>query len=312
MKAAVINHYGGREQLEVIDMPIPKIKSDEVLVENMATSINPIDYKAREGLLKRMFSWQFPVILGWDIAGIVASTGDGVTSFKVGDPVFARPDIDTKGVNGSYAEYTAVKADKLALKPNNISFVEAAAVPLAGLTALQMLRKLQLSSNQKILIQAGAGGVGIYAIQLAKMIGAYVVTTASQNNHEFVKSLGADSVIDYHKNNIQDVLSDFDAVLDTVGDVDNGIAILKSSGHLVTISNALTDQQKNTSDKTVTEGWLNPNGQDLAILASYIAKGELQIVVDSLYPLTTEGIQSAHERSETHHARGKVVVQIKE
>lgn len=312
MKAAVINHYGGREQLEVIGMPIPKIKSDEVLVENMATSINPIDYKAREGLLKRMFPWQFPVILGWDIAGIVASTGDDVTSFKVGDPVFARPDIDTKGVNGSYAEYTAVKADKLALKPNNISFVEAAAVPLAGLTALQMLRKLQLSSNQKILIQAGAGGVGIYAIQLAKMIGAYVVTTASQNNHEFVKSLGADSVIDYHKNNIQDVLSDFDAVLDTVGDVDNGIAILKSGGHLVTISNALTDQQKNTSDKTVTEGWLNPNGQDLAILASYIAKGELQIVVDSLYPLTTEGIQSAHERSETHHARGKVVVQIKE
>ncbi|WP_223318253.1 zinc-binding dehydrogenase, partial [Leuconostoc mesenteroides] len=135
---------------------------------------------------------------------------------------------------------------------------------------------------------------------------------ALQNNHEFVKSLGADSVIDYHKNNIQDVLSDFDTVLDTVGDVDNGIAILKSSGHLVTISNALTDQQKNTSDKTVTEGWLNPNGQDLAILASYIAKGELQIVVDSLYPLTTEGIQSAHERSETHHARGKVVVQIKE
>ncbi|MGQ2286864.1 NADP-dependent oxidoreductase [Leuconostoc suionicum] len=312
MKAAVINHYGGREQLEVIDMPIPKVKSDEVLVENMATSINPIDYKAREGLLKRMFQWQFPVILGWDIAGIVASIGDDVTNFKVGDPVFARPDIDSKGANGSYAEYTAVKANKLAIKPNNISFVEAAAVPLAGLTALQMLRKIQLSSNQKILIQAGAGGVGIYAIQLAKMLGAYVVTTASQNNHEFVKSLGADSVIDYHKDNIQDVLSDFDAVLDTVGDVDNGIAILKSGGRLVTISNTLTDQQKKTSDKTVTEGWLDPNGQDLTILASYIAKGELQIIVDSLYPLTTKGIQSAHERSETHHARGKVVVQIKE
>ncbi|KGB50755.1 NADPH:quinone reductase [Leuconostoc mesenteroides P45] len=312
MKAAVINHYGGREQLKVIDMPIPKVKSDEVLVENMATSINPIDYKAREGLLKQMFPWQFPVVLGWDIAGIVASVGDDVTGFKVGDSVFARPDIDTKGVNGSYAEYTAVKADKLALKPKNISFIEAAAVPLAGLTALQMLRRLQLSSNQKILIQAGAGGVGIYAIQLAKILGAYVVTTASQNNHEFVKSLGADSVIDYHKSSIQDVLSDFDAVLDTVGDVDNGIAILKSGGHFVTVSSTLTDQQKNTSDKTVMEGWLNPNGQDLAILASYIAKGELQIVVDSLYPLTTEGIQSAHERSETHHARGKVVVQIKE
>ncbi|QEA58191.1 NADP-dependent oxidoreductase [Leuconostoc koreense] len=312
MKAAVIDQYGGREQLKVIDIPVPTIQADEVLVENMATSINPIDYKAREGFLKQMFPWQFPVILGWDIAGIVASTGSEVANFKVGDPVFSRPDIDTRRMNGSYAEYTAVKADKLALKPNNISFVEAAAVPLAGLTALQMLRKLQLSSNQKILIQAGAGGVGIYAIQLAKMLGAYVVTTASQNNHEFVKSLGADFVIDYHKDNIQDLLSDFDAVLDTVGDVDNGIAILKSGGHLVTISNKLTDQQKKTSDKTVTEGWLNPSGQDLSILASYIAKGELQIVVDSLYPLTTDGIQSAHERSETHHARGKVVVQIKE
>lgn len=311
MKAAIINKYGERNQLEVIDTKIPDIQPDEVLVENHATSINPIDYKARQGLLQPMFQWRFPVILGWDLAGTIVAVGDQVKDFEVGDAIFARPDIDVSGANGAYAEYTAVKADKLAHKPSNISFEEAAAVPLAGLTALQMLRQLKLSSNQKILIQSGAGGVGIYAIQLAKMIGAYVATTASPDNHEFVKSLGADLVIDYHKDRIQDVLSDYDAVLDTVGDVDGGIAILKSGGHFVTISGTVTDQQKSTVNKTVMSGWLNPNGRDLEILASDIANGKLKIIVDTIFPLTTEGIRQAHERIETHHARGKVVVTIK-
>ncbi|WP_278848511.1 zinc-binding dehydrogenase, partial [Leuconostoc lactis] len=157
----------------------------------------------------------------------------------------------------------------------------------------------------------GAGGVGIYAIQLAKKMGAYVATTASQANHDFVVGLGADEVIDYHTTNIQDVLSDYDAVFDMVGDVDNGLAILKPGGHFVTISAALTDAQKATADKTVREGWLQPNGKDLAVLAADIAAGDLKIVVDSVYPLTMVGIRSAHERSETHHARGKIVVQIK-
>ena len=174
-----------------------------------------------------------------------------------------------------------------------------------------MLQQLQVSAGKKVLIQAGAGGVGIYAIQLAKKMGAYVATTASQANHDFVVGLGADEVIDYHTTNIQDVLSDYDAVFDMVGDVDNGLAILKPGGHFVTISAALTDAQKATADKTVREGWLQPNGKDLAVLAADIAAGDLKIVVDSVYPLTTVGIRSAHERSETHHARGKIVVQIK-
>lgn len=311
MKAAVINQYGGRENLTVVDTAVPAIQADEVLVENIATSINPIDYKAREGLLQRMFQWEFPVVLGWDVAGKIVAVGDAVTDFKVGDAVFARPDIDPIGRNGSYAEYTAVKADKLALKPENVSFAEATAVPLAGLTALQMLQQLQVSAGKKVLIQAGAGGVGIYAIQLAKKMGAYVATTASQANHDFVVGLGADEVIDYHTTNIQDVLADYDAVFDMVGDVDNGLAILKPGGHFVTISATLTSEQKATPDKTVREGWLQPNGQDLAVLGADMASGDLKIVVDSVYPLTTEGIQAAHGRSETHHARGKIVVQIK-
>ena len=214
MKAAVINQYGDSHQLEVIDMAVPVIQADEALVENVATSINPIDYKARQGLLQGMFQWQLPVVLGWDVAGTIIAVGDDVNDFHVGDDVFARPDIDATGKNGSYAEYTAVKANKLAYKPANISFEEAAAVPLAGLTALQMLRQLQVTAGQKVLIQAGAGGVGIYAIQLAKKLGAYVATTASEANRDFVMGLGADQVIDYHQNRIVDVLSDYDAVFD--------------------------------------------------------------------------------------------------
>ncbi|MBZ5969447.1 MULTISPECIES: NADP-dependent oxidoreductase [Leuconostoc gelidum group] len=311
MKAAVIHQYGDSSQLEVSDIAVPAIKADEVLVENMATSINPIDYKSRQGLLQGMFQWQFPVVLGWDIAGRIIAVGDDVHDFHVGDAIFARPDIDPIGKNGTYAEYTAVKADKLARKPDNISFEAAAAVPLAGLTALQMLRQLQVKAGQKVLIQAGAGGVGIYAIQLAKKLGAYVATTASQSNRDFVTSLGADRVIDYHQETIAEVLSDYDAVFDMVGDIDNGIAILKPGGHFVTISATLTEAQKQTANKTVSEGWLETNGQDLAILADAITDGTLEIVVDSVYPLTTDGIRAAHERSETHHARGKIVVKVK-
>lgn len=311
MRAAIINQYGDSNELEVVDIAVPVIKADEVLVENVATSINPIDYKARQGLLQARFQWQFPVVLGWDVAGKIVAVGDDVDNFHVGDAVFARPDIDPLGKNGSYAEYTAVKADKLALKPENISFETAAALPLAGLTALQMLRQLQVKAGQKVLIQAGAGGVGIYAIQLAKKIGAYVATTASQRNRDFVERLGADQVIDYHLNNIVDVLSDYDAVFDMVGDIDNGIAILKRGGHFVTVSAKLTEKQKQTAGKTVTEGWLDTNGKDLAILADAMADGTLDVVLDSVYPLTTRGIRSAHERSETHHARGKIVVQVK-
>lgn len=153
--------------------------------------------------------------------------------------------------------------------------------------------------------------MGIYAIQLAKNLGAYVATTASHSNRDFVTSLGADRVIDYHQETIAEVLSDYDAVFDMVGDIDNGIAILKPGGHFVTISATLTEAQKQTANKTVSEGWLETNGQDLAILADAITDGTLEIVVDSVYPLTTDGIRAAHERSETHHARGKIVVKVK-
>lgn len=313
MKAAIINQYGSRDELSVVsDYPMPELTADDVMVEIHATSINPIDYKAREGLLQGMYQWTFPVVLGWDVAGVITAIGDNVSGFNVGDRVFARPEIDPSGRFGSYAEYMAINANQLAKIPDSLSFEQAAAIPLAGETALQMLRLLDVKAGSKVLIQAGAGGVGTFAIQLAKQQGAFVATTVSDTNISLVKSLGADVVIDYHQEAIQDVLHDYDAVLDSVGDIDNGLAVLKDGGHLVTISAQLTPEQLATPNKKVTSGWLQPTGADLQILADAVTNHDMQVILDNTYPLTTEGIRAAHERIESHHARGKIIIQVKE
>lgn len=310
MKAAIIESYGESSELKVVgNLTVPTIKDDEVLVRNRAISVNPIDYKARQGLLESWYAWEFPVVLGWDLAGEIVQVGNQVTTFQVGDLVFARPDNDPTGKNGAYAEYTAVKQDKLALKPKNISFEQAAAVPLAGLTALQMLRQLKLKAGERILIQAGAGGVGIFAIQLAKLMGAEVITTASQKNHDLVRQLGADIVIDYHQQSLTEVVHDIDAVLDSVGQVDEGMQVLKDEGRLVTISAQVTSEQQSTN-KDVMAGWLQPNGADLTELAHYIENEQLEIIIDQILPFTTDGFRAAHQRLESHHARGKVVLKV--
>lgn len=311
MKAAQINAYGDADQLFVGDLPTPKLAADEVLVATYATSVNPIDWKAREGLMQKMFPWQFPVVLGWDVAGVITEIGSDVKTFKVGDEVFARPDIYQDGTRGSYAEYVAVRENQLASKPANIDFNQAAAVPLAGMTALQILRKLEVGPGKKVLIQAGAGGVGIFAIQLAKLMGAYVATTASAHNADFVKSLGADEVIDYHTTKITDVLHDYDAVYDMVNAIDEGIAILKPTGKLITISGYPTPEQQ-AGPQTVESGYLAATGEDLTYLADLIREDKLQIILDTEFPLTTEGIQAAHHRSESHHAKGKIVIKVRE
>lgn len=218
--------------------------------------------------------------------------------------------IDDSKYSESEVDFS-VKADKVAYKPCNISFEAAAAVPLAAMTALQMLRQLQVGPGTKVLIQAGAGGVGIFAIQLAKIMGAYVATTASVQNTDFVKSLGADEVIDYHTTNITDVLHDYDTVFDMVSAIDEGMAILKPTGHLVTISGRPTEAQA-SGTQTVEAGWLQPTGTDLAYLGKLIVNDQLQIILDNEYPLTTDGIRASHQRSESHHARGKIVIKVRD
>lgn len=310
MKAVIINQYGGPEELQMATIERPSIDQDEVLVAVQATSINPIDWKARQGLLKGMFDWQMPVVLGWDVAGTIVEAGAAVTNFKVGDEVFARPDIYADGRRGTYAEYAAVKEDKLALKPASLSFEQAAALPLAGLTAYQVIHdQLKIQAGEKVLIQAGAGGVGLNAIQIAKYLGAEVATTASANHHPLLRQIGADHVIDYHTTAVQDVLTDYDAVFDTIDAIDEGLAILKPTGRLVTIDGQPTAAQK-SQGPTVSSWWLQPNGRELAILGQLAVEGHLQVIIDQVFPFSTAGLQAAHRYSENSHSAGKLIINV--
>lgn len=307
-RAIVINQYGGSEGLQEENVKLPALKEDQVLVQVKATSINPIDWKLREGYLQQMFDWEFPIILGWDVAGIISAVGENVTDWQIGDRVFARPATTRFG---TYADYAIVDTNLLAKIPANISFEAAAATPLAALTAYQgLFNHGHLQKGEKVLIHAGAGGVGTYAIQLAKAQGAEVFTTASKKNHELLYRLGADKVIDYHEENFAEAFSDLDLVLDTMGGKiqEDSVQVLKDGGRLVTvlgISNPDLMIAKNIFAQAI---WLEPNGKELAQLANRMQAGQLESVIGAQFPLTAAGVKSAHELSATHHAVGKIVL----
>ncbi|EOV3183341.1 NADP-dependent oxidoreductase [Enterococcus faecalis] len=313
MKAVVINQYGSKEVLEEAEVTLPELSEHQVLVKEYATSINPIDWKLREGYLKQMFDWSFPIILGWDVAGVITEVGSQVTDWQVGDKVFARPETTRFG---TYAEVTIVDDHLLAKIPETISFEEAAAVPLAGLTAWQALFDHgHLKEGETVLIHAGAGGVGTYAIQLAKEAGAHVITTASAKNHALLKKIGADEVIDYHTTNFAEVLADVDLVFDTMGGEvqKNSFDVLKpNTGRLVSIV-GIEDKQlaakKNISAESI---WLQPNGEQLQKIADLMAAGKVKSIIGEVFPFSRQGIYDAHALSETHHAVGKIVVQMAE
>ncbi|WP_427138870.1 NADP-dependent oxidoreductase [Psychrobacillus psychrodurans] len=311
MKAIAIKQYGGKEQLKEINIPKPTPKEKQVIVKLHATSINPIDWKLREGYLKATMPFEFPIILGWDVAGIVEEVGDHVQDFKVGDRVFARPETTNRG---TYAEYTIVDTHLLAKIPDNISFEEAACVPLACLTAWQCLFDFgNIQKGDKVLIHAGAGGVGTFAIQLAKSVGAYVAATAGTHNVEFLKSLGADEVIDYKKQDFEKVLTEFDFVLDSLGgeNQEKSFTILKVGGKLASIVSE--PNQEKAKEKNIKSGnvWLVPNGQQLEKIANLLGQNKLRVIIGHKFPFSEEGIKEAHALSESHHAKGKIVIQIK-
>ncbi|MFC4402572.1 NADP-dependent oxidoreductase [Gracilibacillus xinjiangensis] len=310
-KAVIINQYGSKDVLEEGTITLPELGANQVLVREKATSINPIDWKLREGYLKQMFDWEFPIILGWDVAGIIEEVGSAVTDWKAGDEVFARPDTTRFG---TYAEYTVVDDNLLAKKPANISFGEAAAVPLAGLTAYQALFDHgKLEKGEKVLIHAGAGGVGTYAIQLAKEAGAYVYTTASPKNHELLQSLGADEVIDYHTTDIKDVLKDIDLVFDTIGGEtqNNSFDVLKeNTGRLISIVGEPNQDKANERNVEAKGIWLEPDGKQLSKLAALLENGKMKSIVGNTFPLSQKGVYDAHALSETHHAAGKIVISV--
>jgi len=311
MKAIIIQQYGGKEQLMETEVPYPTLGENQVIVKLHATSINPIDWKLREGYLQSMLPFDFPIILGWDAAGVVEKIGSNVNNVKVGDRVFSRPVTTNRG---TYAEFTAVDAQLLARIPDNISYDEAACVPLAGLTAWQCLFDFgNVKRGDKVLIHAGAGGVGTFAIQFAKHAGAYVAATAGTSNIDFLTSLGADEVIDYKNQDFEIMLKDFDCVLDSLGGEiqEKSFTILKKGGKLASIVSEPSQQK--AEQKNIKAGlvWLVPNGEQLAQIAELLEQNIVKVMIGHSFPLSQDGIREAHALSESHHAKGKIVINIR-
>ena len=273
MKAYAIERYG-KSPLKRLDVPVPVVGDNDLLVEIHAASINPVDFKVRDGKVKLLLKYKMPLIMGNDFAGVVTKVGSNVSRFKVGDEVYARA---PKNRIGTFAEYIAIDQDAVALKPNSISFEAAASIPLVGLTSYQALHDvLSLRQGQKVLIHAGSGGVGTFAIQLAKSMGAVVTTTASDAGRELVESLGADQVINYKTQDFSEVLSDFDGVFDTLGgeSLKKSFRVVKKGGQIVSVSglpNArFAKEQKlgflKTTLFSVIARHIGPNGWGITLL----------------------------------------------
>jgi alcohol dehydrogenase len=332
MKAMIIDRYG-KVPMRMAEVPTPEINEYEVLAEIHAASINPIDFKIRDGKVKMLLKYEMPLILGNDFSGVITKVGSKVTRFKVGDEIYARP---RKNKIGTFAEYIAIHEDDIALKPKNLSFEEAASIPLVGLTSYQALHDImQLQKGQKILIHAGSGGVGTFAIQLAKIMGATVTTTASEAGANLVTSLGADEIINYKTEKFEDILKNYDAVFDTIGGatLEKSFNIIKSGGNIVSVSGmpnarfgkefgsgffktllfSLASKKLTALEKKHNAQYsflfMKPSGDQLRIIANYIESGKIKPVIDRVFPF--EDAQKAMEYSESGRAKGKIIVKIK-
>lgn len=308
MMQAVRQHaYGSLEVLVYETAPLPTLAADDVLVKVHAAAVNPVDWKIREGYLQSMLTYEMPLTLGWDVAGKIVALGAAVTDWQVGDAIYSRPDISRQG---AYAEYVAVRASEIAKKPASLNWQEAAAVPLAALTAWQALFEFgQLQAGEKVLIHAGAGGVGLFALQLAKWRGAEVWTTTSTKNIDFVRAHGADQVIDYTQQDFAE-LRDFDLVFDTLGGdvLANSWQVLKVGGRLVSICDTPDADTAAKHQVSAHFCFVQPNAAQLNELTVLLDAGIVKVVIDSVFPLAE--VAKAHERSESGRARGKIVLQV--
>lgn len=308
MKAVEMYVYGGPEVLKYEDTARPDPATGEVLVRVHAAAVNPVDWKVRAGHLRGFLNYSLPLIPGWDLSGVVEATGAGVTDWKQGDAVYARPDLRR---NGAYAEYIAVRASELGHKPRSIDHVQASAIPLACLTAWQALFDAGgLKAGQRVLIHAAAGGVGTFAVQLAKWKGAHVVGTASERNHAFLRELGADEVIDYTKTNFEEVVRDVDVVLDTLAGQtrDRSWNVLKKDGILVSILGQPSPDDAAQRGVRAAGVFVEPNQSQLGEIAKLVDSGKLRPIIETVLPLAQAA--RAHEMNQTLHTRGKIVLQV--
>ncbi|HIK06760.1 MAG TPA: NAD(P)-dependent alcohol dehydrogenase [Trichormus sp. M33_DOE_039] len=310
MKAVVIRRYGATDVLQYEELAQPSIKPDQLLVRVNASSVNPIDWKTRKGMLSFMTGKNFPMILGFDVAGEVVAVGSQVTRFQVGDAIYG----STKFPGGAYAEFAAIPENLAALKPTNLSYEEAATVPLAAMTALQALRDLgHILPRQKVLINGAAGGVGMFAVQIAKALDAEVTGVCSTRNLEFVKSLGADRVIDYTQQDFTAEKILYDIIFDAVAkrSLTNCKQVLKPNGVYITtlptpevvIQGVLSTLLPGQKAKLIME---KPNAQDLVDLKELIESGKVRTVIDRTYLL--QELAAAHAYSESERAVGKIAI----
>ena len=333
MKALVVDRYRKKGALRFGDMPEPELRDNDVLVEIHAAGVNPLDSKIRDGEFKLILPYRLPLILGNEVAGVVVRVGSRVRRFKPGQEIYARPD---KARIGTFAEFIAMNEADVAMKPKTLSMEEAASIPLVGLTAWQgLVERANLEKGQRVLIHAGSGGVGTFAIQLAKHLGATVATTTSTANVDLVKSLGADIVIDYKKEDFERVLSSYDVVLNSLGKdtLEKSLSVLKAGGKLISISGppdaafardigaSWVLQQitrllsfgirKKAKAHGVSYSFLfmRANGEQLSKITSLVESGVIRPVVDRVFPF--EATQEALRYIETGRSKGRVVVRVK-
>lgn len=333
MKAFFITKYDKKTPLTFGDRPLPVLGENDVLIEMKAASLNPIDFKVKHGDMKMILSYKFPLILGNDGAGVVSKIGSKVTLFQPGDEVYFRPD-KSSGI-GTLAEFFALNENDVALKPKNLTMEEAASIPLVGLTCWQIFKRANLQKGQKVFIQAGSGGIGTFAIQLAKYLGLTVATTASTKNFEMLKELGADILIDYKSQNFEDILKDYDLVLNTQDEetLIKSMSILKPGGKIISIS-APPDPQfakdwgmnwimrmgvrfmsakvrRQAKKHRVDYSFLliDSSGRQLQEITKLIELGIIKPVIDQVFPF--EKTNEALAYLESGHAKGKVVVKVK-
>ena len=313
MKAAVIYEYGSPDVFRIEEIEQPVIKSHEVLIKVFVASVNPVDWKQRQGWHRRFLKAKFPVVVGYDVSGEIVECGADVKDFHTGDKVYTRL---TRRFGGAFAEYAAASESALAIKPDQISWEQAAAVPLAGITALQGLRdKCRLKEGESILVIGAAGGVGHFALQIAKQMGATVTAVCSSRHQKMMVELNPDHYIDYTKNDYKLLPARYDVIFDAAG-VDSFRScrhLLKPGGrYLTTLPRPKLLMHKLialfTSSKKVRTFLMQSKGDDLRILSDMITKNQLKIFIDSVFPL--EKIAYAHRRAEEYTTEGKIIVKI--
>lgn len=333
MRAVSIDKYGGDEVVKICDVPKPQIKNNELLVEVYSTCINPLDYRVRNGAMKPILNYKFPLILGTDFAGKVTQVGTNVSRFKIGDEVYGS--LDARKM-GAFSEYVAVSEADVSLKPKNLSFDQAASLPLVSITVGQAFKEIShVKRGQKVLVKAGSGGIGSFAIQYAKALGAEVATTTSSENIEMVKALGADHIIDYRTQKFENILNNYDVVLNTVDGepLEASFSILNEGGHMISlvgppdkkfaknlglnfvfqmVCGFLGRKATSLSKKTGTHytfHFVKPSGKLLEETKALVENGKIVPVIDSVFPI--EQIKEALSYVARGKSKGKVVITVR-